>query len=154
MASDLHVPRGPCPRGSLRDRSPAAPRGFRILAAATALFSAALTACSGTDSSDPDEPFPAFNGDCTSVKAVPTFAELQQGLLPICLGCHSAQVIGAARRNAPEGLNFDTYELFSAVSDSAVFLVRGHLMPPPNGAGPTESQRNQLYAWAACGKPR
>ena len=135
MASDLHV-------------------AFRIFAVAAALFPSALTACSGTDSSDRDEPFPAFNGDCTTVKAVPTFAELEQGLLTVCRGCHSAQVVGAARHNAPEGIDFDTYEIFSAVSDNAVFLVRGLLMPPPNGAGPTESQKNQLYAWAACGKPR
>jgi uncharacterized membrane protein len=136
MASDLHL-------------------AFRIFTVAAALFSSTLTACSGTDGSDADEPFPAFNGDCTTVKAVPTFAELQQGLLPVCLGCHSAQLSGAAaRHNAPEGMNFETYELFSAVSDNAVLLVRALLMPPPAGAGPTESQRNQLYAWAACGKPR
>jgi uncharacterized membrane protein len=135
MASDLHFT-------------------FRFFAVTAALVSSTLTACSGTDGSDTDEPFPAFNGDCATVKAVPTFAELQQGLLPICLGCHSAQLVGDARHNAPAGLNFETYELFSAVSDNAVFLVRALLMPPPAGAGPTESQRNQLYAWAACGKPR
>jgi hypothetical protein len=125
---------------------------FRLFAAAVVLSSTALTACSGTDGGE--EPFPTFNGDCTTVKAVPTFAELQRGILPICLGCHSSQVIGPARHNAPEGLNFDTYEVFSAVADTAVPLVRERRMPPPNGDGPTESQRNQLYAWAACGKPR
>jgi uncharacterized membrane protein len=135
MASELHV-------------------AFRILTAAVALSSSALTACSGTDGSVTEEPFPAFNGDCTTVKTVPTFAELQRGILPICLGCHSAQAIGPARHGAPEGLNYDTYEIFSAVSDTAVILVRDLRMPPPNGAGPTESQKNQLYAWAACGKPR
>ena len=127
---------------------------FRVFAAAAAMSSVLSIACSGTDDGDTEEPFPAFNGDCTTVKAVPTFAALEQGLLPICRGCHSAQVVGAARNNAPEGLNFDTYELFSAFSDGAVLLVQNRLMPPPNGAGPTESQKNQLFAWAACGKPR
>jgi uncharacterized membrane protein len=121
---------------------------------AVALLSSSLPACSGSDGTSTEEPFPVFNGDCSAVKAVPTFAELERGIIPVCLRCHSAQVMGAARNNAPEGLNFDTYEVFAAVSDEAVLLVRGLVMPPPNGAGPTDSQKNQLYAWAACGKPR
>jgi uncharacterized membrane protein len=135
MASELHV----------RIRS------FAVVAAVLC----SLTACSDTDDGSPtEEAFPAFNGDCRTVKAVPTFAQLEQGLLLVCRGCHSAQVVGAARRNAPEGIDFDTYEIFSAFADNAVLLVQNRLMPPPAGEGPTESQRNQLYAWAACGKPR
>lgn len=127
---------------------------FRIFAAAVALSSAALTACSGTDGGDTEASFPVFNGDCTTVKRVPTFGELEQGILTICRGCHSAQKMGAARNNAPPAVNFDTYELFSAQADNAVLLVQNSLMPPPKGVGPTDSERNQLYAWAACGKPR
>ncbi len=123
--------------------------------ALTAALFSSLTACSGADESNQTEAsFPPFNGDCSTVKAVPTFAELEQGLLPICRGCHSARVVGAARQNAPEGIDFDTYEIFSAFADNAVLLVQNRLMPPPAGEGPTESQRNQLFAWAACGKPR
>ena len=136
MASELHV----------------AVRSFAV----AALLSS-LTACSGTEGSDQSqtkEPFPTFNGDCSTVKAVPTFAELEQGLLVICRSCHSAQVTGAARRNAPPGVDFDTFEIFSALADNAVLLVQNRLMPPPAGEGPTESQKNQLFAWAACGKPR
>ena len=128
----------------------------RSFAVAAALVSS-LTACSGTDDSSQsqtEEPFPVFNGDCSTVKSVPTFAQLEQGLLPICRGCHSARVVGAARNNAPEGIDFDTYEIFSAFADNAVLLVQNRLMPPPAGEGPTESQKNQLFAWAACGKPR
>ncbi|HEX4341487.1 MAG TPA: hypothetical protein VH062_36510 [Polyangiaceae bacterium] len=133
MASELHV-------------------ASRIFAVAVAL-SSTLIACSG-DGGSGDASFPDFNGDCTTVKTVPTFTDLQQGIIPICLGCHSVNVVGDARRMAPEGLNFDTYEQFSAVSDEAVTLVKAHQMPAPDGVGPTDSERNQLYAWAACGKLR
>ena len=130
---------------------------IRLFAAAAALLSS-FTACSGTDgedgSSQKEEPFPPFSGDCSTVKAVPTFAELERGLLVICRGCHSAKVTGAARGNVPPGIDFDTYEIFSAFADNAVLLVQNRLMPPPAGEGPTESQKNQLFAWAACGKPR
>jgi uncharacterized membrane protein len=129
--------------------------GVRAIALAAVLSLSSLAACSdGTDESQGEEPFPPFNGDCSTVKAVPTFAELERGLLVSCRGCHSAQVTGAARRNAPPGVDFDTYEIFSALADNAVLLVENRLMPPPAGEGPTESQRNQLFAWAACGKPR
>ena len=137
MASELHV-------------------RVRSFAVAAALWSS-LTACSGTDDSSQsqtEEPFPPFNGDCSTVKAVPTFAQLEKGLLVVCRGCHSAKVTGAARNDVPPGIDFDTYEIFSAFADNAVLLVQNRLMPPPAGDGPTESQRNQLFAWAACGKPR
>jgi uncharacterized membrane protein len=113
-----------------------------------------MTACSGTDRSQDSSPtFPAFNGDCSTVASVPTFEDLQMGILPICLGCHSARVTGAARHGAPDGLNFDTYEEFESVADTASYLVSQHEMPAPSGDGPTDSERNQLYAWAACGTP-
>jgi uncharacterized membrane protein len=135
----------------------ASPLHVAVRSFAVAALLSSFTACSDTDGSNEsqtEEPFPAFNGDCSTVKAVPTFAKLEQGLLVTCRSCHSAQVTGAARRNAPPGIDFDTYEIFSAFADSAVLLVQNRLMPPPAGEGVTESQRNQLFAWAACGKPR
>jgi hypothetical protein len=50
-------------------------------------------------------------------------------------------------------LNFDTYEELESVADTASYLVSQHEMPAPSGDGPTDSERNQLYAWAACGTP-
>jgi hypothetical protein len=91
--------------------------------------------------------------ECATLNRVPTFQDLQQGILPICRHCHSAKVSGDARNGAPPDVNFDTYDEFKVYADTASFLVRQHAMPFPKGEGPTDAQRSDLYAWAACGTP-
>jgi uncharacterized membrane protein len=128
---------------------------YRILAALLALSSAACSdGASGAPRSAQDAGAPLVSKrDCSTLEPVPTFEDLQRGILQICHRCHSAQVSGAARNGAPDGVNFDTYEEFKVFADTASFLVEKRVMPFPDGGGPTEAQRRELYAWAACGTP-
>jgi uncharacterized membrane protein len=114
-----------------------------------------LAACSSNDrQSAPDASAPPV-ASCSAPERVPTFADLERGILLICRECHSASVTGDARHGAPEGLNFDTYEQFANAGETASYLVRYGIMPKPDaGKVPTEEQRQELYDWAACGKPR
>jgi uncharacterized membrane protein len=126
---------------------------IRVLFGALVAAVALLPACSSNDGDKPDSPA-APAATCPPPEKVPTFADLQRGILPICLECHSVTVMGDARHGAPPGMNFDTYSELSIVADTAVYLVQNRMMPYPDGAGPTEEQRQELYDWAACGKPR
>jgi uncharacterized membrane protein len=92
------------------------------------------------------------DGGCPSPESVPTFRDLEQGILPICRRCHSEQVVGEARNRAPEVMNFDTYEQVANAAEIASYMVRSRIMPP-NGQAPTEEQRQELYQWTDCGKP-
>ncbi len=96
----------------------------------------------------------APDSGCPSPENVPTFSDLEQGILPICRRCHSEQVVGAARNGAPEVVNFDTYEQVANSAEVASYMVRSRIMPFPDGNGPTEEQRQELYQWTDCGKPR
>lgn len=122
--------------------------------AALALALLSLAACSSGNEQDKPDASPAPTASCPAPDRVPTFADLERGILPICRECHSANVTGDARHNAPVGIDFDTYEQFSSVAETAAYLVLWGIMPAPDGEGPTEEQRQQLYDWAACGKPR
>ena len=136
----------------------------RLLHAALVLTLLCPAACSssGRRPDAPDTPDATSASDATAVPApsctaperVPTYADLERGILPICLGCHSAQVTGDARHGAPEGETFDTYEELAPAAEIASYLVRNRVMPAPDGQGPTEEQRRELSDWAACGKPR
>jgi len=113
-----------------------------------------LAACSSNDPQDEPDSSPPPANTCPPPAEVPTFSDLESGILPICRECHSASVTGDARQGAPPGIDFDTYEQFANAGESAAYLVRYRIMPFPNGDGPTEEQRKELYDWVACGKPR
>jgi uncharacterized membrane protein len=120
------------------------------LRAVLVLSLVAFAACSTSDGEPRGGDEPA-EVDCSSLESVPTFGDLQRGILPTCLRCHSAQVTGARRNDAPEGVNFDTYEELATAAEIASYMVESRLMPSPDGEGPTEAQRRELYEWTACG---
>lgn len=112
-----------------------------------------FAACSSDDpSGQPAAQAP--DGGCPSPENVPTFADLEGGILSICRRCHSERVVGAARNGAPVVVNFDTYEQVASAAEVMSYMVRSRIMPFPDGNGPTEEQRQQLYQWTDCGKPR
>jgi uncharacterized membrane protein len=118
-----------------------------------------FAACSSDDPAGTDHP--AAQGDasapdsgCPSPESVPTFGDLERGILTICRRCHSEQVVGEARNGAPEIINFDTYEQVASAAEVASYMVQARIMPFPDGEGPTEEQRQALYQWTDCGKPR
>jgi uncharacterized membrane protein len=113
-----------------------------------------LTACSSSDARDKPDAAPPPATSCTAPEQAPTFADLEQGILLVCRQCHSAAVTGDARHSAPPGMDFDTYEQFASAGETAEYFVRYGMMPPADVQGPTEEQRQQLYDWVLCGKPR
>jgi uncharacterized membrane protein len=121
-------------------------------ALATALL--ALAACSSSTEQGKADASPAPSATCPAPDNPPTFADLEQGILTICRQCHSASVTGADRHDAPPGIDFDTYEQFANAGEAAAYFVRYQIMPPQDVEGPTEEQRQELYDWVACGKPR
>ena len=72
-----------------------------------------------------------------------------------CTRCHARDLKGAARQGAPLFHDFDTFE--------NIFKVDGHVdeqaaagpdavnrFMPPDGAQPTDEEREQLGEWLAC----
>ncbi len=72
-----------------------------------------------------------------------------------CTRCHSSELEGAARNNAPSGHDFDSL--------AGILLVADHIdemaafgpdamndTMPPDGEKPTEAEREKLGQWLAC----
>jgi len=72
-----------------------------------------------------------------------------------CVSCHSSQLAGEARNEAPLGHDFD--------SEAGILVVAEHVdeyaaagpdavntVMPPSGAAPTEQERRMLGEWLAC----
>jgi uncharacterized membrane protein len=90
--------------------------------------------------------------DCASV-TVKGYSELT--IWSTCTDCHSSTRVGAqARQSAPEGSNYDTYELAKQTAEEAQDQVFKGLMPPSGFSQPTESEKRDLYAWVQCGQPQ
>lgn len=88
--------------------------------------------------------------DCATV-TVPKYSEVT--ILNSCNACHSSALSGEARQDAPDSVNFDTYEAAVKDAEDAVSEVYGGSMPP-EGYQVTEEQRQALYAWGLCGTPK
>jgi len=76
-----------------------------------------------------------------------------------CLSCHSASLTGAARQDAPVGVNYDTLE--DVRRQSALIDIHAAAgpnatnteMPPEGRTQPTQQERERLGQWLACGAP-
>jgi uncharacterized membrane protein len=87
--------------------------------------------------------------DCTKVTP-PMFAGVTA--FQVCTMCHSSALTGAARKDAPSDVNYDTYTAAKAKATEAAEQVSAGRMPPsPHSL--TEDQKKALYAWASCGQP-
>lgn len=103
----------------------------------------------------PAQDVPEFDGDCTKVTAVPSYAEVASSFFTtFCVECHSSTKVGAARNGATDGIDFDSYDHAAAAALPGVAMVKGRRMPFPDGAGPTNAERNLFYEWALCGTPK
>jgi len=79
----------------------------------------------------------------------PPFAEVTA--FAKCATCHDATKSGADRKSAPPRVNFDTAAGADAAAEGAVGMVRSGAMPPrASGLVLTDSEKQQLYAWASC----
>ncbi|TVQ92514.1 MAG: hypothetical protein EA397_06810 [Deltaproteobacteria bacterium] len=74
-----------------------------------------------------------------------------------CVGCHSSIIPPAQRRDAPVGIDFDTYRgvlLWAerieerTLTGARQGIDSAELMPP--GGGPTEEELDMLEEWLHC----
>ena len=75
-----------------------------------------------------------------------------------CTQCHSRELEGAARHEAPEGHDFDYVDGVRYVSDHIDQLAASgpehtNTMMPPVDPRPTMEEREKLGEWLACGAP-
>jgi len=75
-----------------------------------------------------------------------------------CTRCHSSTLTGAARQDAPVGMDFDTLDGVHANAqaideEAGSGPKRTNTAMPPNGTSPTTEERQKLSEWLACGAP-
>lgn len=88
---------------------------------------------------------PVYNGDNGLLNKV---------LRPKCLGCHSSERTGVSRNDAPEGLDFDTYEGASqSRNDIVKFAVDRMTMPPIQSLALSDAEKRALENWRLLGAP-
>ena len=83
---------------------------------------------------------------------VPGWDTVQPILDQWCTSCHAANLQGAARGGAPEGLNFDSWSTAAEwAADIGASVAPGGTMPPLGGM--SQAERDLVRAWASCGAP-
>jgi len=106
-----------------------------------------LVACGGDDEEGEELP----EVDC-SVGAVPVYSEVSA--IDKCVLCHSSELSGSARNDAPDDDNFDTYEGAAEHADEMAHEVfEGEMPPSDSGITISDSEKEELYRWALCGAP-
>lgn len=87
----------------------------------------------------------------------PTFAvDVAPIIERTCLRCHSEELAGIFRNNAPVGMDYDRLELFpdEAAKSAFVDAITSGRQPPPGADPPsptTEEERITASAWKTCG---
>ncbi|NUP11476.1 MAG: hypothetical protein HOW73_35975 [Polyangiaceae bacterium] len=88
--------------------------------------------------------------DCTDVKG---YAELGTAISK-CTNCHSSELTTPTeRQSAPEGFDYDTYELAKQHPDEIAEQLEEGLMPPSGSPTLTDTEKSDLIKWASCGTP-
>lgn len=68
-----------------------------------------------------------------------------------CLRCHSETKVGAARNDAPEGVDYDTLEdVLDQGTRIRERLLDGPSLMPPSEPIPTQMERDDIIAWIDC----
>ncbi len=107
----------------------------------------------------PPEPLEKATGATCPDEQTLTWEGFGRGFMDqYCLGCHSGTLAGAARHEAPVGMDFDTLELVRA--HAARIDVRAGIGPessnrsmPSQNPRPSDQERRDLSEWLACGAP-
>jgi uncharacterized membrane protein len=108
-------------------------------------FFALAQAC-GSDGEDvPDV-------DCDA-GTIPTYSEIKTTSFAKCTTCHSSSLKGAARQDAPDSVNFDSYAAAKAEAKQATIEVNAGAMPIAGQPKLTEDEKQDLYKWGLCGTP-
>jgi uncharacterized membrane protein len=132
-----------CPRASELRRPPVIHR-FATLA-----FAASICVVSACKSESEDPP----TVDCTT-GTIPTYAQVKPAALAKCTICHATTSTGAARLDAPVGVDFDTYEAAKKNAKQGTIEVDQGTMPPANYMKLLPDEEQAFYKWALCGTPQ
>lgn len=118
----------------------------------TSLLTTSLLVLAGCDSAEP------AGAEQCSEHAPLTWESWGKGFVDThCVGCHSAIIPPAQRRDAPAGVDFDTYRgviLWAerieerTLTGAREGLDSAELMPP--GGGPTDEELDMLEEWLHC----
>ena len=68
-----------------------------------------------------------------------------------CRSCHSSELAGFMRQDAPLDVNFDTLDEVRTQALAISTSVSQGTMPPEGG--PSDGDRTMLLQWLACGAP-
>src|SRR4051794_7599497 len=91
---------------------------------------------------------------CKTPKSPPSYAATieQTIVIPKCQNCHSRKKSGAARKAAPEGTNYDTYDEMLSIYKTAMQRVDAKEMPPATENIPLSAADIEAFdQWAICG---
>jgi uncharacterized membrane protein len=88
--------------------------------------------------------------DCD--QAIPKYSELTS-VMAKCTACHATDRSGPARAGAPADIDYDTYAVAAANAEEGAEEVSEREMPPPDGSGLAEAERQRFLLWARCGQP-
>ena len=105
----------------------------------------------GTDATDgtgDDHELPMV--DCGAV-TVPTYAQVR--IFERCTECHSSELTGAERQDAPVGVDYDTYASAAVHAEHGAGEVYAGEMPPLPPIVP-DDVKLEFYAWALCDTPQ
>lgn len=103
--------------------------------------------CSSDDSTGSSSTTPEACGTTT----IPTYASLD---FSTCTTCHSSALTGAARQDAPVGIDFDTYDAAKANAAEALSELEEGAMPPAGSPAPSVEVMAAIAAWSTCGTPQ
>jgi uncharacterized membrane protein len=72
----------------------------------------------------------------------------------VCTNCHSSELTGDARNDAPPEYNFDTHEdAADEAEEIAHEVFEGEMPPAGSGFSLSQAEKDELYLWALCGAP-
>jgi uncharacterized membrane protein len=105
-------------------------------------LSLAVAAC-GDDDEDSDLP----EVDCSDGR--PEYADVE--VFDKCTTCHSSELEGDDRNDAPSDVNFDTESAAEDHAEEAAEEVyEGEMPPQDSGIKLTSEEKQTLYEWALC----
>jgi uncharacterized membrane protein len=109
----------------------------------------ALAVGCGDDAEDEEHALPDV--DCEGAD-VPAFDEV--AAFDKCTVCHSSELSGEDRMDAPEDDNWDDYEEAAEHAEEIAHEVfEGEMPPEDSGITLTAAEEEDLYLWALCGTP-
>ena len=89
-------------------------------------------------------------GDCPDGADV-TYADVEVLFTDKCVSCHSTELTGADRQNAPAGYDYDSYA--AAIEHPTMTWTEVNLGHMPPSAALSDDDKETIRGWYACETP-